>query len=68
MTAVDETGEVLSEISLSFSLKSKMSDRQKSAKAKKQNHLEGLIDAREGRVSRLDQFEVIEFFIERHHL
>jgi hypothetical protein len=45
-----------------------MSDRQKSAKAKKQNHLEGLIDAREGRVSRLDQFEVIELFIERHHL
>ena len=35
-----------------------MSDRQKSAKAKKQNHLEGLVDAREGRVSRLDQFEV----------
>ena len=44
-----------------------MSDRQKSAKAKKQNHLEGLIDAREGRVSRLDQFEVIELFIEQHH-
>ena len=36
----------------------KMSDRQKSAKAKKQNNLEGLEDARGGKISRLDQFEV----------
>ena len=37
-----------------------MSDRQKQAKAKKQNQnsLEGLLEAREGRVSRLDQIEV----------
>jgi hypothetical protein len=37
-----------------------MSDRQKQAKAKKQNqnYLEGLLEAREGRVSRLDQIEV----------
>ena len=35
-----------------------MSDRQKNAKAKKQNNLEGLEDARGGKISRLDQFEV----------
>ena len=36
-----------------------MSDRQRLAKAKKQNALEGLEDARKGTISRLDQFEVV---------